>query len=85
MDYVQTFTSEIYCFSLLFIANYFKVFGEGTNENYLLICFKQFIQRDGIPNDLFTQAATKVLVGYDGFSDSGAGKFKDFRFYYEVS
>ena len=41
----------------------------------------------GFPDGLLSKAATKILIGYDTFPYRATvtGKYKDFRFYYEVN
>ena len=75
-----------YTVYLYFIfVKYIQVFGEGNDANYLLKAFKHTIHRGGLPDGLLSKAATKVLVGYDNIHGLGIGKYKDFRFYYEVN
>ena len=73
-----------FSFTFSFVKS-IKVFGEGSNANYLLKGFRHYIHRGGFPDGIFSKAATKILVGYDNFYAPGTGKYKDFRFYYEVN
>ena len=66
-------------------VKYIKVFGEGNDANYLLKAFKHTIHRRGLPDGLLSKAETKVFVGFDDHHGRVIGKYKDFRFYYEVN